>query len=130
MADFLSSNTMLMLERSMDFGWTKQSALLDNIVNADTPNYKAKYVTFEEALRSSLQLSNVGERPVASMRSVLKTAAPKVRTADDESARMDGNGVNVAEQQIEMVRNTFQLQHVYNAINSDMGRLLMVIRGQ
>ena len=130
MADFLSSNTMLMLERSMDFGWTKQSALLDNIVNADTPNYKAKYVTFEEALRSSLQLSNVGERPVASMRSVLKTAAPKVRTADDESASMDGNGVNVAEQQIEMVRNTFQLQHVYNAINSDMGRLLMAIRGQ
>ena len=130
MADFLSSNTMLMLERSMDFGWTKQSALLDNIVNADTPNYKAKYVTFEEALRSSLQLSNVGERPVASMRSVLKTAAPKVRTADDESARMDGNCVNVSEQQIEMVRNTFQLQHVYNAINSDMGRLLMAIRGQ
>ena len=130
MSDFFTSNSMMMLERAAHFQWTKQRAILDNISNAETPNYKAKYVTFEEALRSSLQLSNVGERPVASMRSVLKTAAPKVRTADDESARMDGNGVNVAEQQIEMVRNTFQLQHVYNAINSDMGRLLMAIRGQ
>ena len=130
MADFLSSNTMLMLERSMDFGWTKQSALLDNIVNADTPNYKAKYVTFEEALRSSLQLSNVGERPVASMRSVLKTAAPKVRTADDESARMDGNGVNVTEQLTEAVRNSYQLNYTFRAISSDMSRLMLAIRGQ
>lgn len=134
MTDFLSSNTMLMLQRSMDFGWTKQSALLDNIVNADTPNYKAKYVTFEEALRASLGRANragaVGESPVSAMRSVLKTASPRVRTADDETFRMDGNGVNVAEQEIEMVRNAFQLQHVYRAINSDINRLQMAIRGQ
>ena len=43
---------------------------------------------------------------------------------------MDGNGVNVAEQQIELVRNAFQIQHVYRAISSDMSRLLMAIRGQ
>lgn len=27
----------------------------DNIVNAETPNYKAKYVTFEEALDASIR---------------------------------------------------------------------------
>ena len=53
-----------------------------------------------------------------------------MRTAEDESFRMDENGVNVAEQQIELVRNAYQLQHVYNALNSDMQRLLMAIRGQ
>ena len=130
MTDYISSNSMLMLERAMNFQWTKQETLLDNIVNADTPGYKAKYVTFEEALRDNLRRAQVGETPVSTMRGVLQAAQPTVRTAEDESFRMDENGVNVAEQQIELVRNAYQLQHVYNALNSDMQRLLMAIRGQ
>ena len=42
MSDFLTSNTMLMLQRSMNFLWTKQTAISDNIANAETPNYKTK----------------------------------------------------------------------------------------
>ena len=130
MTDYISSNSMLMLERAMNFQWTKQETLLDNIVNADTPGYKAKYVTFEGALRDNLRRAQVGETPVSTMRGVLKAAQPTVRTAEDESFRMDENGVNVAEQQMELVRNAYQIQHVYNALNSDMQRLLMAIRGQ
>ena len=48
--DFLRSNSMVMMERSMDFLWTKQAAIMDNIANAETPNYKAKVVTFEQNL--------------------------------------------------------------------------------
>lgn len=130
MSNLLYTNSQLMLERAMNFQWTKQETLLDNIVNADTPGYKAKYVTFEEALRDNLRRAQVGETPVSTMRGVLKAAQPTVRTAEDESFRMDENGVNVAEQQMELVRNAYQLQHVYNALNSDMQRLLMAIRGQ
>lgn len=130
MSNLLYTNSQLMLERAMNFQWTKQETLLDNIVNADTPGYKAKYVTFEEALRDNLRRAQVGETPVSTMRGVLKAAQPTVRTAEDESFRMDENGVNVAEQQMELVRNAYQIQHVYNALNSDMQRLLMAIRGQ
>ncbi|MCI9164891.1 MAG: flagellar basal body rod protein FlgB [Oscillospiraceae bacterium] len=130
MADFLSSNSMLMLERAMNFQWTKQRAITDNVVNAETPDYKTKYVTFEEALRKNIWAAAQRGAPLASMREAIGSTAPKVRVADDETARMDGNGVNVAEQQIELVRNAFQIQHVYRAISSDMSRLLMAIRGQ
>ena len=44
--DALTSNSLLMMERSMDFLWTKQTAILDNLANVETPNYKTKYVTF------------------------------------------------------------------------------------
>ena len=130
MTDYISSNSMLMLERAMNFQWTKQETLLDNIVNADTPGYKAKYVTFEEALRDNLRRAQVGETPVSTMRGVLKAAQPTVRTAEDESFRMDENGVNVAEQHIELVRSAYQTQHLYRAFSSDMSRMLMAIRGQ
>jgi len=130
MADFFSSNSMIMLERAMNFQWSKQRAISDNISNSETPNYNTKYVTFEEALRDNLRRAQVGETPVSTMRGVLKAAQPTVRTAEDESFRMDENGVNVAEQHIELVRSAYQTQHLYRAFSSDMSRMLMAIRGQ
>ena len=84
MSDFFTSNSMIMLERSAHFQWTKQRAILDNISNAETPNYKAKYVTFEEALRSSIRQAAGSGMPAASMRAAISASAPVVHTAVDE----------------------------------------------
>ena len=130
MADFLVSNSMLMLEKAMNFQWTKQSVIFDNIVNADTPDYKTQLVTFEEAFNRSLRTASMSPKRTASMRSAISVASPVVRVVDDETFRMDGNGVNVAEQELEAVRNSYQLNYVFRAINSDMSRLMMAIRGQ
>ena len=130
MSDFFSSNSMIMLERAMNFQWSKQRAISDNISNSETPNYKTKYVTFEEALRSSIRQAARPGMTAKNMRAAIASSAPVVHTAVDESARMDENGVNVSEQSIELVRNAYQVQHVYRAISSDMSRLLMAIRGQ
>ena len=108
MSDFFTSNSMIMLERAANFNWVKQQAILDNIANAETPNYKVKYVTFEEALRAQIRNAVRGtdtEAKAGSMRAVLTAARPLVHVADDESARMDENGVNVSEQSMELVRN-------------------------
>ena len=129
MLDFLSSNSLLMLEQAMRFQWTKQTAIQDNIVNAETPGYKAKYVTFEDTLRQRLQTAAQTEAPASAMRSVLAGTVPTVHVADDESGRMDGNGVNVSEQIMELVRNTYQLQYVFRSVNSDMSRIIMAIQG-
>lgn len=130
MSDFFSSNSMIMLERAANFNWVKQRAILDNISNAETPNYKVKYVTFEEALRSSVRQAAQAASPQGAMRAALSGSVPVVHTASDESARLDENGVNVSEQSLELVRNAYQVQHVYRAISGDMSRLLMAIRGQ
>ena len=133
-SDFFSSNSMLMLERAAQFQWTKIGAISDNVVNVDTPNYKAKYVTFEEALRSSIQQaaaqSRLGSGSLGSVRAAISAAQPTVHEAELESARMDENGVNMAEQQVELTRTGYQMQHIYRAINSDMSRLMIAIRGQ
>ena len=55
--DLLSSNSMLLMEKAMGFLWTRQAAYLDNITNADTPNYKPKVVSFEDSLREQLELA-------------------------------------------------------------------------
>ena len=95
MAGYLFSNSMLMLERAMDFQWTKFNAISDNIVN-----------------------------------SVLSSARPVVHVAENESMRMDDNGVNVAEQETELIRNTYQMQYTMDAINGKISLLRTLIRGQ
>ena len=127
--DFLSTNSSLLMEKSLGFLWTKQAAILDNIANAETPNYKAKVVTFEETIRSKLETARSGIKPRQSVRQVLNESEFAV-TEHLDATRMDENGVNVAEQHIELVRSAYQTQHLYRAFSSDMSRMLMAIRGQ
>lgn len=128
--EFLSSNTMLMMEKSLGFLWTKQAAILDNVANAETPNYKAKVVTFEESLRDRLEAARRGPTPRQSVRKVLEEQAEVSVIEAQESARMDENGVNVTEQLTEMVRNSYQQQYMMSSISSDLAMLRTVVRGQ
>ena len=124
----LTSNALMMMERSMNYLWTKQSVILDNLSNIETPNYKVKYVTFEEELRAQIQAAATGGAP--QIRSALESATPTVHTAQNESARMDGNGVDANEQGIELARTALQQQHVFNAISDNITLLRTAIRGQ
>lgn len=128
MMRFLSNNSLSMMEKSMGFLWTKQAALLDNIANAETPNYKPKVVTFEESFKEQLERACNASAPRKAVRQVLDTAQVSV-SEYPESTRMDDNGVNVTEQSAEMIRNAYQIQYVMSAINSDLAALRIAIQG-
>ena len=128
--DFLTSNSMRMMERSMGFLWTKQAALLDNIANAETPNYKAKVVTFEESIRAKLEeAAGRAEGAGKAVRDVLEDSELKVFEAQEQT-RMDDNGVNVTSEMTELIRNAYQQQYVYQAINKHYSILRMAVNGQ
>ena len=126
--ELLSSNSFLMMEKSMDYLWAKQAAILDNISNAETPNYKPKVVTFEETLREKLQRAQEKDRPRKETRAAIRSAEFTVKEKP-VSTRMDDNGVNVTEQSVEMIRTAYQLQYVMKSINSDLTVLKAAIQG-
>ena len=125
---FLSTNSLTMMERSLGFLWTKQAAILDNIANAETPNYKPKVVTFEESFREQLERASSAAAPRKAVRQVLDTAQIAV-VEKLVSTRMDDNGVNITEQSTEMIRNAYQIQYVMSALNSDLAALRIAIQG-
>lgn len=127
--DLLSCNSSLMLEKSLGFLWTKQAAILDNIANAETPNYREKIVTFEESLRGKLQQAARTQTPVKDVRRVLDSS-PFAVTEQAVVTRMDENGVNVTVQNAEAIRNAYQLRYVMSSINSDLTLLRTAVRGQ
>lgn len=125
----LESNSALMLQRSMNFLWTKQSCVLDNIANAETPNYKTKYATFEESLDNAIrQVAGEKQGKNAAFREAIEDSQLEVHQAQ-ESTRMDDNGVNITEQAVELARNGYQLQYVMDSISSDFSILRTAIRG-
>ena len=125
----LESNSALMLQRSMNFLWTKQSCILDNIANAETPNYKTKYATFEESLDNAIrQAAGEKQGKNAAFREAIEDSQLEVHQAQ-ESTRMDDNGVNITEQAVELARNGYQLQYVMDSISSDFSILRTAIRG-
>lgn len=126
--DLLSTNSFALMEKSLGFLWTKQAAILDNIANAETPNYKPKVVTFEETVRSKLEVARSSVKPRQSVRRVLEESDFAV-TEHLDSTRMDENGVNVTSQSIEAIRNAYQMRYVLNAINGDLKLLHTAVRG-
>lgn len=124
----LTSNSMLMMQRSMDFLWQKQACILDNIANVETPGYKVKYATFEESLENAIRSTAKEKGSVHEMRQAIQDTTVTVHETQ-ESTRMDENGVDVNEQSVELVRNGFQMQYVMEAISSDITLLRTAIQG-
>lgn len=127
--DLMSSNSFLMLEKSLGYLWTKQAAIADNITNAETPGYKEKVVTFEEGLKGKLQRASRGAAPVKAMRQVLEESPFHV-TEQAVQTRMDDNGVNVTAQMSEAIRNAYQMRYVMSSISTELSILNSAIRGQ
>ncbi len=128
--DYLTSNSQLLMEKSMGYLWTKQAAILDNIANAETPKYKAKVVTFEESIRA--QLEEAAKRPEGAgkaVRDILDDAELTVFEAQEQT-RMDDNGINTTSEMTELIRNAYQQQYLYQAISKHYSLLRMAVRGQ
>ena len=116
---YLTSNSMRMMERSLDYLWAKQTAHMDNISNAETPGYKVKTVSFEELFAAKLHAAARGERAKTMIRHVIEDSRWSV-DEDDEITRMDENGVNVLEQLVEASRTAYQLQYTMQSISGDL----------
>ena len=93
-----------------------------------TPGYQTKYATFEESLQQAIQSAAHGGASPASMREAIEQTPVEIRQAE-ESTRLDGNGVNVTEQMVELVREGYQMQYVMNAMRSDFSLLRTAING-
>lgn len=122
-------NSMPMSSKSLDFLWTKQKVISNNIANVDTPGYKSKYVTFEETFRNRIVAAAKSEEK-ASMPRAINNSGWVVHNTNDETARADGNNVQLDTEMMEMTRTALQYQHLISSVNGDVQRFTTAIRGQ
>jgi len=92
----LVDSTQQLLEAAMRGAWTRQTALTNNVANADTPGYVRQDVNFESALQRAVS----GGEAVDQMQFGVETAAPapgpngESVSVDQEAARLAENGLD------------------------------------
>lgn len=117
-------NGVSLTEKMLDFLWTRQSVTLNNITNDDTPGFKSQYVTFEEELKERLtQASASSHAPKREVSRAIDHTRLRLHTTRSETTRLDGNNVDMDQEQVQLVRTAYEYQYMVNSINNDFTRL-------
>lgn len=118
----------------------RQQVLASNIANADTPNYKARDIDFNAALKTALARDSVG----AASAPLVKTAAAHMsgttagltaagmpllyRTAAQGS--VDGNTVDMDAERNQFTDNALRYEASVTFAGGQLKRLMTAIQGQ
>jgi flagellar basal-body rod protein FlgB len=123
-------STISQLERGLDFSATKGKAISQNIANIDTPNYKAKNVSFKEVF------ANVKANSIEAYRTDVRHINFKPNTThsgvfdySNLRYRQDGNGVDMDKEQADLAANQIYYNAVVDRINGKFNTLQNVIKG-
>lgn len=123
-----STNSMLLMEKSIDYLYKKQLVSAHNISNSETPNFKSSYVTFEEEMRQHIgQLKEPNARRI---RQRISEVSPRVHTTYGEVNKMDNSNVDLVAEEAEIAKSGIQYEYATRAISDDYMRLRTAIKGQ
>lgn len=126
-----SSDSMKLLERSLSYSSLKQRTIANNIANVDTPNYKAKDVSFHSQLQSELEGSFKAKRtdprhiPFGSS----ETANFHVYSKQNTSYKHNGNNVDIDLEMAEMAKNQIYYNVLVERMSSKFNGLKEALKG-
>ena len=119
----LYGNGIELTEKTLDFLWGRQSITLNNITNVDTPGYKTKYMTFEGVLQKKLQSASKDRHPKSAVGQAIHSSVARLHVSEAESTRLDGNNVDMDQEQVDLVRTAYEYQYLLKSVNNDFKRL-------
>ncbi|MEG0894382.1 MAG: flagellar basal body rod protein FlgB [Oscillospiraceae bacterium] len=119
------SNTLL--QKSLDGLWQRQQAILNNLANYETPNYKKKYVEFEKYLKQAIDESD--NKTKSQKISLIDNTHSYMGTSKSETLRADGNNVDVEQENIELARAQLQYSTAIRQVSDNLSRLRSAISG-
>ena len=100
----------------------------ENIANVDTPNYKSKYLTFENELLHHITMAEKGSQKKIKVSEAIHMQRPRIHSTRNESSRLDGNNVDMDQEQVELVKTPYAYQFMVNSINNDLKRLSAAVK--
>ena len=114
---------------ALDYRAMRQDMIASNIANADTPFYKPRDISFEDALRAKkaeishdnskeLKMAQTDEKHMA-FKSETSSLKPTTFFRDGHMARNDGNSVDIDVESTEMSKNSIMFNALVQAAKKD-----------
>jgi flagellar basal-body rod protein FlgB len=129
MSSGLFDKTTNALGASINFRQLKQEVTSSNIANAETPNYHAKKVDFEEALSRAVDIEGMNtlsaDNPdhFVTGGSSIEHIAPDVYENPDITVTNDGNTVDLEREMSALAENTILYKAAIQLINKKLAGL-------
>ena len=117
------------LDKAADASWLRNEAISNNISNVDTPGYKRQDVEFESILKEALGMSRY--KSMDAKVADLKVERLKARPYTDYkgfSYRIDGNNVDIDNENVMLAENQLKYQGLITAINQEFTNLQTVMK--
>ncbi|MGE7665020.1 flagellar basal body rod protein FlgB [Ureibacillus composti] len=126
----LFGGTISSLENGLNYASLKNKTIAQNIANVDTPNYKAKDVSFKQML-SDAQDSTISANQTDGRhyKFEINQKSPGVYSYGNLRYRVNGNGVDMDLEQAELAKNTIYYNALIDRINGKLNTLNTVIKG-
>lgn len=126
----LFDGTIRNLEYGLQYATLKNKTIAHNIANVDTPNYKAKDVSFKKLL------SEQNEKPIRAYKTderhfdfTIKQPTHGVYSYENYQYRHNGNGVDMDKEMSELAKNTIYYNALIDRVNGKFNSLNTAIKG-
>lgn len=117
------------LGKAADGSWLRNEAISNNIANVSTPGYKRQDVSFEAELEKALGYNKYSTIDDKVANTTLNDMQPRVYTDyENYSYRLDGNNVDVDQENVYLAENQLKYQGLITSINQEFANLKMVMK--
>lgn len=126
----LFGGTIKNLENGLNYATVRQKTIAQNIANVDTPNYKAKSVSFKDLLQEANNEALTANRTDARhINFTGESTTPGVYSYENLKYRQDRNGVDMDTEQANLAKNTIYYNALIERVSSKFNTLQTVLKG-
>jgi flagellar basal-body rod protein FlgB len=125
----LFSSTIQSLENGLNYSSAKQKLISQNIANVDTPNYKAKSISFKDQLNDSIATFEANKTNPRHFEFSGRGASGYSISSRPFQYNHNGNGVDIDKEMSEMASNQIYFNALSDRINGKFNSMKSVIRG-
>jgi len=124
-------NFINVLDKAADSSWTRETVIVNNLANVDTPGFKRQDVEFESILKD--ELTKIGYNTLTKAVNGINDdldALEGVTYTDYEhfSYRLDGNNVDVDTENVELASEQIRYEALTSSISQEFARFNTVLK--
>ncbi|WP_457576595.1 flagellar basal body rod protein FlgB [Desulfomarina sp.] len=126
---------MALLKKVLDLRADKAQVISSNIANAETPGYSRAVFDFEDELNNAIHrgknidLATSSEKHITLAPANFASVVGKIRHVSDKTGIGDQNGVNVAQEMIDLSENEIMYETSAQLLKKKLNLLKYVISG-
>lgn len=125
-------------ETALNLRAQRQQLLASNIANADTPNYKARDIDFNSALKGALARGGATQAPQLAKTATVHLGSRQGNTIGgapllyrhEQQGNVDGNSVNMDAERNQFTDNAIRYETGLTLISAQIKKMLSAIQGQ